>query len=190
MCKIWYVLFCDSYIVSGVKNNMIQEVWLNQFLKHCLQLFQQLPMSAFANRFPTSHKQSHHIQNIFSVFTIPELIQLETTCNSCKKALHWLCWYNTCLLMKACHGTSIVVQTWQRWLWNAFCFTHDTVNLFRPSLLNGSQYTSIQRTKSQRVTWYLTYYNALHSWYMQFRTSLDNYPLGLCFLAETQLRFR
>lgn len=23
MCKIWYILFCDSYIVSRVKNDMI-----------------------------------------------------------------------------------------------------------------------------------------------------------------------
>lgn len=52
--------------------------------------------------------------------------------------------------------------------------------------VNISQYWE----QSPRVTWYLTYYDALHSWYMRSRTSFDNYPSGSCFPAETQLCFR
>lgn len=59
--RTWTSIYCWPY-----------EAWLHWFLKSCHQLLQWLPMSALANRFPASYKQSDHIQNIFNTFTLPE----------------------------------------------------------------------------------------------------------------------
>lgn len=84
--KIWHILLFDSYSVSILRTWTSiycwpYEAWLLWFLKSCHQLLQQLPMSALANRFPASYKQSDHIQNIFNTFTLPEFCVRENSSN-------------------------------------------------------------------------------------------------------------
>lgn len=130
-------------------------------------------MSAFANRFPASHKQSHHIQNIFTTFTIPEYHVRENSSN-------WKLLVTTA--RKHCTDYADIRHafSWKH-VGHLLWLRHDNADYEMPFVSLMTLWTflgssclmvvniSQNREQSQSVTWYLTYYDALNSWYMQSR---------------------